>query len=39
MIGSRQQQIIDALQAGAFSYEALVGRRSAPTGPPLCDGC
>ena len=24
MIGSRQQQIIDALQAGAFSYEALV---------------
>jgi hypothetical protein len=24
MIGSRQQQIIDALQAGAFSYKALV---------------
>jgi hypothetical protein len=28
MIGSRQQQIIDLLEAGAFSYEALVQRIS-----------
>ena len=28
MLGQRQQQIIDLLEAGAFSYEALVQRIS-----------